>query len=235
MFRDEAGAVVGILARVEEELPPHLHEAIIDLGPRAVRPLIDTLVHRARWSGYASIHAARLLGELEADEAVRPLLGVLGELGRQFDDLSGPRLTLWEQAGDALTALGRVALEPTLAAYHRSRDELHRGVLVGVLARMGVRDERIFELLLEQLGEYPDLTVGQLADYGDPRGVEVLRRHLATLDITPGYWPSDDEVGRVVGAIQRLGAELTAEEQEALERPRGRSLLTEVFGRGLRA
>lgn len=234
MIRDEvATAVVSLLARARRELPAYVREAILELGQRAVRPLIAVVVDSTYWSeegpgeGYASVHAALLLGEMQAAEAVQPLLWV----ERVMEDLDDIPL-LWQEVNTALSMMGAVAVEPTLAAYHASDNRLYRWTLLGILAAMGVRDDRIYDLLVEQLIDNPDSAVANLEAYGDPRGIEILRRHMTSLDIELGFLPSDWEVATVVRAIRKLGAQLTAEEQEALERPKGRSLLAEVLAPG---
>lgn len=98
---------------------------------------------KCSWLGWATSHAANLLGALGDARAIPGLLRVL-EWGDGLDPLS-------LQIIDALTALGPLAIESCLETYATTGDDGMRDCLAIVLSRCGTRDERIYERLLDTL------------------------------------------------------------------------------------
>jgi hypothetical protein len=115
-----AESLARLLIEAGETLPPRLRERILTFGPEIVAPLIAILEDEALFpeeapgEGWAPIHAAELLGELRATEAVEPMLRRLAENG--WDTL------LSETILEALPGLGPAVLEPALAAHAAATD-----------------------------------------------------------------------------------------------------------------
>lgn len=171
---DAARASVERLRKVGMKIPRAVRGEVLSHGARAVRPLLALLgEHRAP----ASAHAAELLGALRAVEAIPALLETL---------LAGPDEEVSDRLADALGALGPAVVEPVLSALEQVTDVATRATLLNVLARSGVRDERILQALLEAIergapGEAPSIA-GQ---YGDPRigeRVEALFHAVEPID-----------------------------------------------------
>lgn len=175
-------------------------------------PLIQILEDRSlldesagSGGGWAPIHAADLLGDLRASEAIPALLAALAD--ESYRDL------LAETAVESLTAIGAAALEPVLRAHSESSDPYHLMDLESILCSLGVRDERILTILLGALERMPEYGACCLALYGDERAIEPLRQAFDR------YLDSDrcsgcvEAVGEIRAAIRRLGG-LLSEEQE---------------------
>ncbi len=98
--------------------------------------------------GYAPVHAAEILGEIASPDAVEPMLAVLADV---------EWLTLLHDALlRSVPPLGAAVVEPALRLYAAREDKETRESLVAVLSGLGVRDNRIFNLLIEALLKDPD-------------------------------------------------------------------------------
>lgn len=128
--------------------------------------------------GYAPIHAARLLGELRAEAAIGPLFDVL-------------RTTDWDaiihdQIIQSLPKVGAAVVEPGFAAYTESEDEEFRASVSHVLADCGVRDERIYQLLIDRFEADLGDTGLDLGTYGDKRALPNLIAAFDEFEIVEG-------------------------------------------------
>jgi HEAT repeat protein len=162
--------------------------------------------------GWAPIHALDLLDELKAPEAIQPMLQVLmrEEWGTYLHD----------GALQALPRLGSGVLEPALAAYAGSDDPSVHFALCNVLAKLGERDERVYQALVRELEQ--DLVMGSthLGEYGDPRALPLLLKALDDYETV-----SDDPLENfglpdLVHSIEELGGELTPEQRQKVDRIR---------------
>ena len=109
---------------------------------------------------------------------------------------------------EALIHLGNRVLDPLLALYEEVGEE-HGSDIAFVLASLGMRDERVLNVLQERL-EY-DAGDGAflLGLYGDPASKPALEKMLAEID------PDDGDLRReIIYAIDRVDAEPTAEKHE---------------------
>lgn len=159
------------LVRAGQDLHPEAADAIRSVGPNVVPVLVEILSEELLLSadgpgeGWAPIHAVDLLTDLRAVEAIEPMLRLLEDT--DFMDIVHDRLL------QRMSHFGEPVVQPALPAYAGTRDEDFRISLAGVLSRSGVRDERIFTLLLERLTA--DTSEAQhLVDYGDSRALLVL-------------------------------------------------------------
>ena len=167
---DGARACVRRLIGTKESLPETIRRDILGLGLTAVQPLVEILrdeklaLKKAPGGGYAPIHAAQLLGELRAEEAIEPMLRVLAD--------TDPLDILHDQVIQSMLKIGPSVMEPALRVAVNAAPDL-QDTLASILARIGFRDERTLEILLNQLRRDPDYA-GNLANYGDPRAVPHL-------------------------------------------------------------
>jgi hypothetical protein len=154
------GAIAPILDVLEEtELDEVVHERIVrrlpELGEAVVEPAL------ARYAELEDAAAAYDDGEdPQGDEG--PIDSEVG--GDERGDDGDPE----DRERTELEALGETAQS-----------------LCAILARLGVHDPRIFDLLDAVLDEDPPYGAMLLADYGDPRALPRLRDHIA------GYRPSE--------------------------------------------
>jgi uncharacterized protein YecA (UPF0149 family) len=161
--------------------------------------------------GWAPVHAAELLGELRTAEAIGPMIGVLAK--------TDPLDILRDQVRQSLPKIGATVIEPALRAAKGAHSELQDS-LAAVLARIGSRDERIFEILLDQLRRDPTYA-GNLAIYGDPRAVPYLLEALDKHEIIENGNPlANHDLIELRAAIEELGGTLTAEQQRKCQRGR---------------
>ncbi len=162
----------------------------------------------ARGRGWAPLHAIELLGRLRSAAAIPLLLAQLD--GDDFD-------LAFDRAHYALVSIGGAALEPCLAAHASASEELAFS-LIGVLAELGVRDERVFQILVAALPENLGFGATNLAQYGDPRAVPILQAALARLAVGgSGDLLYDREIIDVCDSITELGVELSVSEQRKLD------------------
>jgi hypothetical protein len=207
---DDARIRVRRLIGPGSHLPNQTRHDILDLGLAAVPALLEILadeklaLSESTGDGWAPAHAARLLGELKAEQAVEPMLRTLAG--------TDPLDVLHDQVLQALPNIGAPALEPALLAYKEANPELQTSI-ASVLSRIRVRDERIFEILVAQLRREPGYA-GNMADYGDPRAAPYLREALDKYEPVQGDNPfANHALIELREAIERLGGTLSAEQQ----------------------
>ena len=212
-------SIVDRLFSVGDKLPGALRRKIIDHRHEA-EPLLIAVVdddsayaEESRGEGYAPLHALKLLGEMKSVAAIPSMLRVI----ERSDHLA----MAYSTAIYALQALGDHAVEPALAAYAAADDDEFRDPLTEVLAGLGVRDERIFEILVERLPLERTLGAGNLVTYGDTRAVAHLQRALDEYVFTRADTPfANHDVIELAAAIEDLGGELSPSQMRKLERVR---------------
>jgi hypothetical protein len=213
---DDPEALVELLIEAGKQLPPRLRRQILALGPAAVPPLLALFQDRALaleeapGEGWGPIHAAELLGELRAPEAIEPMLRLLEE--NDWDTI------LHDTVLRTLPLYGGAAFEPTLAAYEAAADPEVRGSFTSVLARLGIRDDRIYDALIEELNRDVVMGAGHFTEYRDPRVLPLLFEMLDRYESQGDKPFANQELIEVVGAIEELGGELTPEQREKVDR-----------------
>jgi hypothetical protein len=216
------------------KLPPELRSDILARGAEAVGPLVELLqddslaLETAPGAGYAPVHAVELLARLRAPEGIAPLVRALSR--REPGEL------LYDALLYGLEELGAAVVPAALEALADERTPEARFGLLSVLARSGVRDERIFTALLAQLQEEPAHGAMNLARYGAPGALEPLKR---ALDAYPLGEDAEDlfanqAIIELEAAIERLGGGLSESQREKCERARrSRHRLGTMFRRVL--
>ena len=201
-----------MLARHEliERLGARGSSALVDCGVSIVPSLIEILLDDALsmkdspGEGLAPVNAAYTLGELGADAAVEPML-------RRLSDTSWDEM-LHDAIVRALPRFGAAVLEPALRLHAECDDDEVRSSVEAVLAETGVRDNRIFELLIARLTREPGCA-GYLASYGDPRALGPLSRAFDAFDVDDDDQPlANHELVELRAAIEDLGGTLTIEQ-----------------------
>jgi len=205
---DLVAQLVGAGERLAESVTERIHRRGRETVPALVEILKDEGLARddAPGGGYAPVHAATLLGELEAGEAIEPMLRVLARCD-PLDVLYGTLI-------HALESLGARVVEPALAAHASAESEDQRGAIANVLSGLGVRDDRILPILVRMLEENVELGAGLLAEYGDPAALPHLGAALdgCELDARGGLLVNQ-EVIELEAAIEELGGALTKEQE----------------------
>jgi len=217
---EDAGANQGdeILARLVgagKRLEESVGGAILNRGSAVVPALLGILEdgelarQDAPGRGYAPVHAATLLSQLGAADAVAPMLRVLARCD--------PMDVLHSTLVDALESMGTPVLEPALAACAVAGSEDHRAAIASVLSGLGVRDDRILPVLLDALKDDVLLGAGLLAEYGDPAALAHLGAALDECELDPrsGLFSNQDVV-ELGAAIAELGGALTEAQRETV-------------------
>jgi hypothetical protein len=114
---------------------------------------------------------------------------------------------------------GVAALEPLLAAHAASIDPEFRKDCCSVLAKLGLRDDRIFQALIEGMEHNPDAGAMWVAEYGDPRALPLLSAALNRFEESRDPNPfANHAVIELEDAIRRLGGTLTPAQQRKAQR-----------------
>jgi hypothetical protein len=205
------GELLAQLASGGGRLPEPVARAIRELGRGAVHDLVEILEDEglaqrvAPGGGYAPIHAAALLRDLGAREAIEPMFRALARCD--------PLDRLYSALVDALKSLGPPVLEPALAAHAAARSKGQRMAVAEVLSGIGVVDDRILAVLLRLLEEQVDFGAGLLAEYGDPSALPHLGAALDACELDPrGGLFANHEVVELDTAIRDLGGSLTRDQ-----------------------
>ena len=143
---DNARSLVRQLIDTGERLPKELRRDILHLGDAAVTALLEIILEDEMLAqidspreGWAPIHAAELLGDLRAATAVEPMLRALSR--------TDPLDILHDRMLSSLPKIGAPVVEPALRAAATADQETLESV-ASVLARVGLRDDQILDLLL---------------------------------------------------------------------------------------
>jgi SEC-C motif len=207
---ENARLLVRRLIDTGERLPKELRSDILHLGDAGVMALLEILEDEALaqidspGEGWAPIHAAALLGNLRAATAVEPMLRALAR--------TGPLDILHDRVVSSLPRIGAPVVEPALRTAASAEDEV-RDSVASVLARVGLRDDRILDVLLAQLRRAPGFA-GNLAEYGDPRALPSLIEALDAFELNESGNPfANHALIEIRCAIEELGGTLTAEQQ----------------------
>jgi hypothetical protein len=201
-----------------EKLPPELRERILALGEAMVPRLVEILADEdlgledAPGDGWPPIHAVDLLADLRAVDAAAPMLRVLARTS--WDEIVHDRLVM------RLPELGAAVLEPALAELGRSTDPDLHGSFCAVLAKLGVRDERIYAELCALFEEDEIAGAVCFGDYGDERALALLQRAIREFQ-------ADDEspvgvmgLADLVDAHERIAGALPADLRALVDRLR---------------
>ncbi len=191
-----------------EQLDPKLRDEVLALGAAAVPELLRLLnddslqLEDSPGGGWPPIHAVDLLADLEAAEAVGPMLRVL--CATTSDEIIHDRIV------QRLPRLGRPVVEPALAILERrGSEEDVRSALCCVLADVGVRDDRIYARLRALFDDDPPLGATCLGSYGDPAALPLLQRAIE--DFEPDFDSPFGmlELNEFLDAQERLGGQLS--------------------------
>lgn len=149
--------------------------------------------------GYAPIRAVELLGELQAVEAVRPLIDIVAD--------AEPDAIIHDTAISALNKIGPPALDAVLTFMRYSPNAEAKLSLAEVVDTVGRQDEQAYQILLGVWDEATweegrCLLAHALATTGGEQAIPLLQAALEDpeLDYLPDY-------GEVADALERLGVE----------------------------
>jgi hypothetical protein len=210
------GDLLGELIEIGQYLDQDLMERIKARGQEAIEPLIeiatDMDLHQSDQESprvWAPIHAIQLLGQLEAAEAVEPLL--------PYFDWDDDWLAM--VLPEAFALIGEPALGPMRALLSdRTREDLIRGRAAEALGRMGqdhpdLRDQ-VVEALVEQLDQSDrhndeeavvnGFIISELVDLKAREAVPAIRRafiddSVDTMIIDPPF--VEEELGLLQGTV----------------------------------
>jgi hypothetical protein len=192
-----------------EKLDPELRREVLALGPAAIpgllRLLNDDALHLedSPGGGWPPIHAVGLLADLKATEAIGPMLRLLCE--SDWDAIIHDRIIL------RMHELGPAVVEPALALLDKGAPEDVHHAVCCVLAKVGVRDPRIYAHLCALFDAEEALGATCLADYGDPAALPILEGALEDFepDLESPYGLSG--LADLVESYELLGGKLTPE------------------------
>ncbi|MBS2026653.1 MAG: SEC-C domain-containing protein [Deltaproteobacteria bacterium] len=199
-----------------EKLPGEISERVVAMGPSAHAAITELLEHEAQsiraaedsHLGDRGTHAVTLAGELKVVEAIPALIEIV--------IASDSMWIIFNEAIHALKKLGPAVVEHVLTRWPTAGDG--QRALGEVLGASGVQDERIFTVLVELLAREPELGAMALADYNDPRAIDLIRRELELIEYEPNAGPmGNSEIVELTAAMEELGGELTPSERRKLE------------------
>ena len=183
-----------VIAELQSQGEPAVDELLAcaltpRLGGLTGLPYIDANATRAK-----AIYA---LGLLRAERAVEPLLRALAA--------TKPHTAERGFLGSCCCGLGALALEPALRMCKTSPLGPSDALLV-LLAQLGVRDERVLDLLTGLLPINAAAAASLLAIYGDPEALPALRAQRDHALLSPDALESRD-AEYLREAIRKLGGE----------------------------
>ncbi|HYO53342.1 SEC-C metal-binding domain-containing protein, partial [Archangium sp.] len=174
--------------------------------------------------GYGPVHAARLLVQLKAPEAIVPMVQTLMR--------TEPGAVLYDTLLYALEEFGPAVAPAGLEALASARNADERFGLLSALSNCGAKDERIYAALLAQLQDDTVQAAMSLASYGDPRAIEPLTRALEAQEVDEDVEDlfANQIVIELRHSIEKLGGTLDAAQLEKVARAqRSRYRLSVMF------
>lgn len=166
-----------LLIDAGEELPGEVREELLARGPAAISHLLGVLLDPeldqddAPGDGWASYHAAEMLGALGAVDAVPAML-------RRLASVDPMESGLRDEIMSAIMKMAPAAHERILDGFADPELASVRDYLWDLLARSGVRDDRALALLVEQLEHDPEGAPSNFEAYGDAQALPHLQRAL---------------------------------------------------------
>jgi HEAT repeat protein len=159
----------------------------------------DLQLEDAPAEGYAPIHAVELLGELQAVEAIRPLIDIVADVE--------PDAIIRDAAIYALIKIGPPACEPVLTLMRYSQILEAKLALAQVVSEIGQRDEQAYQVLLDvwdeaTWGEGRCLLAHAMVRTGGEQAIPVLQAALED----PGLDERLD-YNEIADALAELGIE----------------------------
>ena len=220
------------LIQAGEKLSDDLRDRIIAQGKAIVPALLDVLnneplqMEDAPGEGRAAIHAVDLLREMNATEAIQPMVLWMQEID-SLCYLHGRLL-------QALISFGEEALQPVLAAYDETTEHEERRSLCSILSESPVKKDTIYEILLHQLEENVEWGTICLDRYGDTRALSHLQQALDEYEVITdaNHQLADQAVIELCAAIKGMGGQLTPSQQHKWDQVRAHG---DVFKRRLEA
>ncbi len=211
--------LVRLLLEEGEVLSARLRAKILSTGAAAIPPLINMLnnealqMEKAPGKGSAPIHAVDLLAELKAEAAIQPMLRWLAETEPSEDILHAKIIT-------ALGALGEAAYQPILDVFEKTEEKDLRKSLCDALVCTGIRNDRIFNIILGLFEAEKDYGATCFALYGDSRALDHLHRALAACEYQDESQNlfENQIIFDLKQAIIELGGQLTLAEAEKLNK-----------------
>jgi hypothetical protein len=214
--KGEREELIALIEPCGEELPRALAAAILARGQELVPALIELMEDPelakddSRGYGYLPVHAAWLLAKLPAYEAIGPMVRLLARSDRE--DL------IFSELVHQLKEFGPPVLETALAERANAGTSGAREVIEGVLAGLGVRDERILSALLARFDASPIVGAGLLEEYGDPAALPRLSAALDAFTVDrSGSALANDAILGVEAAIDALGGTLSEAQLQKVE------------------
>ncbi len=178
------------LAPYGETLPPDVRARVVAQGVAIVQPLIAILENEelaetgSLGDGWLPIHAADLLIDLKAEQAIPAMLREL--VGSDLDAI------LYNKVAVRLPELGAAVFEPAAALMDTLTDYDARSSVCGVLAELNVSDERVFGWCKEVFDRDPVLGAIYFAECGDERALPLLARAIEEFEPD---WESQPPLG----------------------------------------
>lgn len=204
------------LVQAGEQLPDDVIDELVEAGPevtdRLVELALDDSLARldAPGEGWAPVHAVRVLAKRGDTEVIADLVEHLEdfEFGGQ----------LYEEFNDALAEFGPAAFDPLMEAVDTAEGPEAATGYLDAATRLDVRDDDLFERLVDYLRE-GDAEFGAqlLARYGDDDAVEPLQHHLdeASIDSSSELF-ANEAILQIADAIDELGGDLSREHRRKI-------------------
>lgn len=196
-------------------------QAFRALGPGATAALIhiaigdlDERTGLDRWR--LQFLAIDLIGQVLPPEAIGPMYDRLVHRVRD-ERYNDEEIDLDERLTATLRRFGGAALEPGLEALTATRDQWTRVCVTGVLAKLGLRDERVRQILLRGLEVEPEWIASMVEDYGDASLLGHVIARLEAYEIKERVDQNDvDAVQDCASAIVALGGKITMAQRRKL-------------------
>jgi HEAT repeat protein len=197
--------LISILASVE--LTEQTISRIRNMGPNIIADLMDIMASKplamptAPGKGWVPSNAAEVLGELEAVEAIEPMLRLLEDCTE--DD------NFYNALKFALLAIGQPIIEPAIRVYHSTSRVSVRWAIAYCLALLEIQSPTILAVLLHAFRNDPDFDSTLFADYGDPGVIPELSAALDKCTVA-GDFVADHKILDLAHSITKLDGHLSA-------------------------
>lgn len=186
-----------------------------ELKADGVEELLECISSERLWdeeapgSGLAPVRAARVVAIERPDGALPVLYDVVFE--------APPDSLLYTEVTEAIKAYGEEAVSPGVSAL-KSYGEPFREDLACLFAELGVQKRVVFQVILKHFVKNPHIGAYNLAEYGDPEGIDALEVVLDRYLVAAKNDPDQAEtILAIAEAIETLGGDLLPEHRSDVE------------------
>lgn len=203
----------------------NLCDDITTLDEDDIESLIKILTDRSLLdhdnTSFFPYHAAHILSYFKVNEAIPELIRLLDDSAFEYTpDLAN------------ILAFHREKITDILVERYSMASTTNKDNYALVLSESGVKNEKVFSILIEHLQSESDLSPIYLAEYGDPKAIAALSKRFDEFKVDMKNLLGNQLLIEIDAAISDLGGDLNPDQKKKLKKAKKQSkVISEKFFR----